>query len=78
VLFEMPVVTFLLGRAGIIDHYFLMKYFRHAIVVIFIIAAVVTPPDIISQFLLALPLIVLYLVSILVLKYTAKKNLLDR
>lgn len=65
VTFELPVVTFFLARLGVVDHRFLLRWFRYAIVVIFIVAAVLTPgPDMASQFLMAAPLLVLYLVSI--------------
>jgi sec-independent protein translocase protein TatC len=65
VTFEMPVVTFFLARVGVVDHRLLLRWFRYAIVVIFIVAAVLTPgPDIASQLLMAGPLFFLYLVSI--------------
>ena len=64
--FELPVVAFVLSKMGVIDHRFMTKYSRHAIVLIFILAAVVTPPDVLSQILLALPLVGLYAVSILI------------
>jgi sec-independent protein translocase protein TatC len=64
--FEMPVVSFVLARIGILTPKFLLKNFRYAIVIIFIIAAILTPPDIFSQLLLAVPLMVLYGISILV------------
>ncbi len=73
VVFEMPVFAFFLARIGLIDHRFLMRQFRYAIVVIFCLAAILTPPDIISQVLLALPLTVLYGVSVAV-AYVARKR----
>jgi sec-independent protein translocase protein TatC len=72
IVFEMPVLAYLLGRLGVIDHRSLLKAGRYAIVLIFIVAAILTPPDVLSQFLMAAPLLVLYGVSILVVKYTAK------
>jgi sec-independent protein translocase protein TatC len=69
----MPVFAFFLARIGLIDHRFLMRQFRYAIVVIFCLAAILTPPDIISQVLLALPLTVLYGVSVAV-AYVARKR----
>lgn len=63
--FELPVLTFFLVRLGLWTHYFLWRQFRYAILVIFIVAAVLTPgPDVISQILLAVPLTLLYLLSI--------------
>jgi sec-independent protein translocase protein TatC len=63
--FELPVFSFFLTRLGIWDHRILWRYFRYAILVIFTLAAVLTPgPDVISQILLAVPLTLLYLISI--------------
>jgi sec-independent protein translocase protein TatC len=65
VTFELPVFTFFLVRLGIWDHRFMLRSFRYAIVVIFVLAAILTPtPDIINQSLLAAPMLLLYLVSI--------------
>lgn len=63
--FELPVFTFFLVRAGVWDYRFMLRSFRYAIVVIFVIAAILTPtPDIINQSLLALPMLALYVLSI--------------
>jgi sec-independent protein translocase protein TatC len=72
--FEMPVVSFVLARFGIITPGFLIKNFRYAIVIIFIVAAVLTPPDVFSQTLLAMPLLVLYGLSIGVAAMASKKQ----
>lgn len=65
VTFELPVFTFFLVRLGIWDYRFLWRQFRYAILVIFILAAILTPgPDVVSQILLAVPLTLLYLLSI--------------
>ncbi len=64
--FELPVVAFFLSLAGVINHHHLIRFARYFIVIAFVVAAVVTPPDIISQLLLAVPLCLLYGVSILV------------
>ncbi len=58
--FQLPVVQLLLGRAGLVDGETWLKNGRYAIFGIFVVAAVVTPPDVISQLSLAIPLIVLY------------------
>jgi sec-independent protein translocase protein TatC len=63
--FEMPVLTFFLARIGVVDHRLLLSWFRYAVVVIFIVAAVLTPgPDVASQLLMAGPLLLLYVISI--------------
>lgn len=63
--FEMPVAAYFLGRIGLVDHGLLLRQFRYALVLIFILAAILTPPDIVSQILLAVPLTALYGLSIL-------------
>lgn len=61
---ELPVVVFFLSIAGIITHKHLIRFFRYFVVVAFVIAAVLTPPDPISQLMLAVPLCLLYGFSI--------------
>ncbi len=72
ILFQLPVVCYFLAKLGLITHTFLIQQFRIAIVVIFLIAALLTPPEVISQMLLAFPLLLLYGLSILVVKFTNK------
>jgi sec-independent protein translocase protein TatC len=62
--FELPVLVFFLSVAGVINHTHLIKFARYFIVLAFFISAIITPPDVMSQFLLALPLCALYLISI--------------
>ena len=65
VTFELPVFTFFLVRLGVWDYRFMIRSFRYAIVVIFVLAAILTPtPDVINQSLLALPMLLLYVASI--------------
>ena len=71
VMFELPVLTFFLARVGLIDHRFLIRHSRYAVIVIALLAAVLTPPDLISQVLFMIPLSLLYLVSI-VIAYAAR------
>ncbi len=61
---ELPILAFFLSVAGIITHKHLIKFFRYFIVLAFVVAAVLTPPDPISQLMLAVPLVLLYVVSI--------------
>jgi sec-independent protein translocase protein TatC len=73
--FEMPMISFVLAKFGIINSKTMRKYWRHAIVVILIIAAVVTPtPDPISQLIFAAPLVVLFEISVWVAKIVEKKK----
>jgi len=71
--FELPVITFVLTKVGIIDHRFLLRYFRYIILGIFILAAFITPPDVLSQVVVVCPLIILYLISIFVALLSRRK-----
>jgi sec-independent protein translocase protein TatC len=62
--FEMPIFAFFLTRLGIVDYKMMLKQFRYAILIIFVISAALTPPDMVSQFLLAIPLLLLYVISV--------------
>lgn len=73
-LFLLPIASFILAKIGLIDAAFLKKYRRHAIVVILILAAVITPPDILSQIIVSIPIIGLYEIGILVAKRVEKKR----
>ena len=64
--FELPVITFFFAKLGFVTDKSLIRFFRYAIIIIFLVAALLTPPDLLTQFLMAGPLIVLYGVSILV------------
>ena len=72
--FEFPVVLVLLARIGVVDAKMLARQRKYAILLIFIFAAIITPPDFISQVLMALPLIGLYELSILLCKIVGKKK----
>ncbi|MBN1211736.1 MAG: twin-arginine translocase subunit TatC [candidate division Zixibacteria bacterium] len=72
--FELPIVAYFLGRVGLISSSFLAKGRRYAIVTILILAAIITPPDVFTQVLLAIPLYFLYEISIILVKYTGKKH----
>ncbi len=66
VVFEMPVVAMFLSAIGLITHRTLIKYWRYSVVAAFIFAALLTPPDVGTQVAMAVPLVILYGVSILV------------
>ncbi len=68
VAFELPVLAYFLAKVGLITDASLKAYFKYAIVVIFIVAAIITPPDVVSQIFMALPLVGLYGLSILIAK----------
>ncbi len=73
-IFELPIVVYFLTRIGILTPAFMMKYWRHAVVVILILAAIITPPDVVSQSLVALPLILLYFASVFISKAVVKNR----
>ena len=68
VAFELPVITFFLAKIGLVDDRMLKDFFKYAVVLIFVFAALLTPPDVLTQFLMAGPLILLYGVSIWIAK----------
>ncbi len=72
--FEMPIVIYFLSKFGIVSPTMLRDYRRYAIVIILFIAAIVTPPDVISQILVSIPLIILYEISIFIAKFVYKKQ----
>lgn len=71
--FQLPVVLTLLARAGLIDSQFLRDKRRYAIVLVFVLAAILTPPDVISQMSLAIPALLLYEGSIFAVRIVEKK-----
>ena len=73
-IFQLPVVVYFLSRAGLVTPEILKSYRRHALVAILVIAAVITPPDLTSQVLVALPVLVLYEVSIVISRRVVKRN----
>lgn len=73
-IFELPILMYFLGKLGIVDASSLRKYRKIAIVFILIIAAVITPPDVVSQIVVAIPLLILYEISIYIVKWIAKKD----
>lgn len=72
--FELPVISFFLAKLGLITHKTLISFFRIAIVLIFILSAFLTPPDVSTQFLLAIPLIVLYGTSIIIVYFVNRED----
>lgn len=62
--FELPVLIFFLSLAGVVNHKQLLRFGRYFVVIAFVLGAIITPPDVTSQFLLAIPLCLLYALSI--------------
>jgi sec-independent protein translocase protein TatC len=75
IMFELPMIIFFLAKAGIASPELMRLYRRHAIVVILVIAALISPPDVLSMTIFAVPLIALYEVSILIAKVVQSRDL---
>lgn len=73
-MFELPVIIFFLAKMGLVTPEFLKTYRKHAIVVVLILAALITPPDVISQIIVTIPIIFLYEISILIAKIVYKRQ----
>lgn len=75
IIFQLPVIVFILGKMGILTSNYLAKYRRYAFLIICIISAIITPPDIFTLILVAIPIYGLYEISIFVLKKFAPRSL---
>jgi sec-independent protein translocase protein TatC len=73
-LFQMPVVVFFMTKIGLLTPTFMRTYRRHAIIVILIVGAIVTPPDPLSQMLISMPLFLLYEISIFISAYVVRQK----
>jgi sec-independent protein translocase protein TatC len=73
--FELPVIAYFLSRVGLLTPKFLKKYRKHSYVVLLIVAAIITPPDVLSQILVAIPLVILYEISIVISARVEKAKL---
>lgn len=76
IIFELPVLTYLLTSIGVISSSFLKNYRKHAIVAVLIVAALIAPPDVASQVFVSIPLYLLFEVSIFVSKYIERKKII--
>jgi sec-independent protein translocase protein TatC len=72
--FQLPIVVYFFAKLGIVTPAFLRTYRKHAIIVVLIVAAIITPPDITSQILVSMPLLVLYEISIYIAKVVIRNK----
>lgn len=75
VIFELPIIVYFLTKMGVVTPSFLRTYRKHALVLVLIIAAVITPPDVVSQIIVAIPILLLYEISILIAVIVYKNKL---
>ncbi|SFW14954.1 sec-independent protein translocase protein TatC [Sinomicrobium oceani] len=73
-IFELPIVIFFLTKIGLVTPEFLKKYRKIALVIVLILSAVITPPDITSQIVVSIPIIILYEASIIISRYVLRKQ----
>ena len=74
VVFQMPIVSFFLGKMGLLTSKILRKYRKHSLIIIMLVAAIITPPDLITLILVTIPLYLLYEVSIWVVSFSSKNK----
>ncbi|MGL3002056.1 twin-arginine translocase subunit TatC [Flavobacterium sp. RSSB_23] len=72
--FELPIVIYFLTKLGLVTPEFLRKYWKYAVIIILIVAAIVTPPDVVSQTIVAIPMLLIYEVSILISKLVVRNQ----
>jgi sec-independent protein translocase protein TatC len=77
IVFELPVVAFFLSKMGIVTPEFLKKKRKYALLMTFVMAAILTPPDVITQLMMAGPLIILYEIGILVARMARRKKVTE-
>ncbi len=73
-IFELPIIIYFLTKVGLVTPQFLRKYRKFALVIVLIISAIITPPDIASQIIVAVPVVVLYEISIFISKAVIKRQ----
>jgi sec-independent protein translocase protein TatC len=72
--FELPIIIYFLTKLGLVTPEFLRKYWKYAVIIILIVAAIVTPPDVVSQTIVAIPMLLIYEVSILISKLVVRNQ----
>jgi len=77
IIFELPILIYFLAKVGLVSSNFLIKYRKHSIVIALLLAAIITPPDVISQILVCFPLILLYESGIVITKRLEKNRALE-
>ena len=73
-IFQLPIIIFFLTKIGLVTPQFLRKYRKFALIIVLIVSAIITPPDIASQVIVAIPVLILYEISILISARIVKKQ----
>ena len=73
-IFELPIIIYFLTKIGLVNPEILIKYRKFALVGVLILAAVITPPDVASQIIVAIPIVILYQISIYISRIVTKNN----
>ena len=73
--FELPIIMYFLTKVGLVTPEILIKYRKYALIMVLILAAVITPPDVASQVIVAIPILILYQISIYISRIVIKKDL---
>ena len=74
IVFQFPFIIYFLAKFNLVSKSFLKTYRKHAFVIVLILASIITPPDVLSQILISIPLILLYELSIIVVHFVQKRN----
>lgn len=72
--FELPIIIYFLTKVGLVTPEFLRKYWKYAVIIILFVAAIVTPPDVVSQIIVTIPMLIIYEASILISKIVVKNQ----
>jgi len=73
-IFELPIIIYFLAKMGLVTPEFLRKYRKYAFVLVLVLAAIITPPDVLSQIIVTIPMMILYEVGIIISKIIVKKQ----
>ena len=73
-IFELPIIIYFLTKIGLVTPEIMKKYRKFALVIVLILSAIITPPDVASQIIVAIPIVVLYQISIYISKFVLRKE----
>jgi sec-independent protein translocase protein TatC len=76
--FELPMIIMIFSKLGVISSAWLKKYRKHALIIILVVSAIITPPDVISQILVSIPILILYEIGIIIAKRNEKQTKLNK